>query len=112
VCCDMACCAVLCCAALQMHDVLGPLPRHMLANSALALRLQLDLDKLGEGPRVAAPAPLAGGQQARPVFQALARLDPQLGDLLGKLLCFDPASRITAAEVRGRWAGLGTRLCR
>lgn len=91
---------------LQMSAALGPLPRAMLARSPLAQKLGWDIDKLAEPAvlpgsvgTVGAGASIAEGPST-PVQLKLLRLDAQLGDLVGRLLCYDPARRITAAEVR------------
>ncbi len=102
-----------------MTDILGPLPPTMLTLSPLAQ--QLGLNGIGGGssgaaapgsstakasvvattPEAARPGAGVGGQPVATSasLHALRALDPALGDLVGRLLCYDPAQRGTAAQV-------------
>ena len=101
---------------LQMTDMLGPLPATLLAHSPLAQQLGLHG---ADGSTAAAPGPTTASLAATtpaattpggavvgppaaisPSLHALRALDPALGDLVGMLLCYDPAQRSTAAQVR------------
>ncbi|GAB4818605.1 hypothetical protein N2152v2_005651 [Parachlorella kessleri] len=105
--------------ALQaMTDILGPLPPTMLTLSPLAQ--QLGLNGIGGGssgaaapgsstakasvvattPEAARPGAGVGGQPVATSasLHALRALDPALGDLVGRLLCYDPAQRGTEAQ--------------
>lgn len=110
-------------AALQMALQLGPLPPAMLAQSQLGRQLGTSLAALqrpqpasphgggGDGgpaaPRCGAgAAPLDALDLSRPLFRRLAALDRQLADLIRGMLRYDPAQRLTPAQVSAQPAAI------